>query len=103
MKVVNSPDTVDLPYGPLIQLPTAIAIAGVGALSSAVTALLAYLGKRGSGKIVIRGASGASVEIPRGTPKEEVDFYVKKAHELDCKTSSITDAFAITVDVRKDT
>lgn len=73
--------------GPITSVPDgAIWAAGASILSAAITAVLAYLATRSSGEIEITGSSGRSIKIPKDTPKEDIDFYIKKAEEIDAHT-----------------
>ena len=65
-----------------LESPTLI-VSGASLLSALISALLAYLAKRNNGNITILGSSGRKIEIPRNTPKEKIEYYVKLAKELD--------------------
>jgi hypothetical protein len=63
--------------------PATIIVAGTGVVSTLITALLTYLSSRKSGTIIITGASGRKIEIPKDTPKERIEYYVTLAKQID--------------------
>lgn len=63
--------------------PASLIISGASVLSALITALLAYLANRRSGTIIITGSSGRKIEIPKDTPKDDIERYVELAKELD--------------------
>ncbi|MBE95675.1 hypothetical protein [Marinobacter sp.] len=62
---------------------TTLIAAGAGVISAAITGAFAYLANRKGGHITITGKNGASIEVPEGTSKEEIDYYIAKAKEID--------------------
>jgi len=60
-----------------------VVVAGINVLASSISALLIFMAKCKSGKIVIVGASGRKIEVPRDTPPEKVAEYVNLAKSLD--------------------
>jgi hypothetical protein len=66
--------------------PASIIVSGASVLSALVTALLAYLANRRSGTIVITGASGRKIEVPKDTPNEAVEKYIELAKQIDADT-----------------
>ena len=60
-----------------------IAVAGIGVLSSLLTALSVFLSARRSGTIVLVGKSGRRIEVPRGTPENQLERYIALAKGLD--------------------
>jgi len=70
-----------------IDTSTLVAIIGLGsaAISALITGLFRVLEKRQErvGKIVLKGANGASVEIPADTPRHELKELVALAAGLD--------------------
>lgn len=75
----------EIKIGPVITIPTGILVAGVAAVSSILIALLQYISQRNAGRIILKGSSGAMIEVPKDTPKEDIDIYIQKAKELDTK------------------
>ena len=75
--------------GPIIEVPMGIIVAGIGALSAIIGSLLGYLAKRKNGQIVITGSKGRSIQVPKDTPKEDIDYYIKKAKEIDGNTINL--------------
>jgi hypothetical protein len=73
----------EIRVGPIVYIPGEVIVAGIGALSAVVSALLTYIATRRSGKIVLKGKDGRSVEIPRDVKRDDVEFYIEKAKELD--------------------
>lgn len=61
--------------------PTSLIVVGASVLSALITALLAYLANRQSGTITIKGTSGWLIKIPKDTPKEEIEGYIRFARE----------------------
>lgn len=76
-------------FGPVLNVPVEVIVAGIGVLSAIVAALLSYLAKKKSGVIVLKGSSGRSIEIPKDTHRDDIDFYIKKAKELDISSIDI--------------
>jgi hypothetical protein len=72
-----------LEVSPLIDIPGPLVVAGISALSAVIGSLLSYLATSKSGEIVITGSSGRNITIPKDTPKEDIDFYINKAKEID--------------------
>jgi hypothetical protein len=76
----------EINIGPIVDIPTGpVVVAGIGALSAALGAILTYLTKMREGpvaKIIIKGKDGSSVEVPRDVAKEDVEYYIAKAREL---------------------
>ncbi|GJQ59624.1 MAG: hypothetical protein D8M57_06700 [Candidatus Scalindua sp. AMX11] len=72
-------------FGGLALDPATIIVAGSSVLSALITALFAYLATRKSGTIVIAGSSGSKIEIPKGTPKEDIEYYIEQARKLDAE------------------
>ena len=68
----------EIRVGPIIYIPGEVIVAGIGAISVVVSAVLTYMATRKHGMIVLRGKDGRSIEIPRDVKREEVDFYIKK-------------------------
>ncbi|WP_296592931.1 hypothetical protein [Methylophaga sp.] len=62
---------------------TQLIVAGAGVISAAVTGAFTYLATRNGGKIIISGEGGRTVEVPEGTSKEDIEFYISKAKEID--------------------
>lgn len=60
-----------------------IVVAGVSVLSALITAAFAYLAKKGEGKIVIKGASGRSIEAPANASPERIEELIAQARMLD--------------------
>lgn len=58
-------------------------VAGIGVVSAAVSGIFAYLAAKTGGSIKIIGKNGRSIEIPEGTRKDELDYYIAKAKEMD--------------------
>lgn len=69
---------------------TTLIAAGAGVISAAITGAFAYLASRKGGKITITGKNGASIEVPEGTSKEEIDYYIAKAKEIDADSLLIS-------------
>jgi hypothetical protein len=60
-----------------------IVVAGIGAISTVIGAVIGYFSRRAEGKIVISGSSGRKIEVPSNTSKEDLEKYVEMAKELD--------------------
>ena len=69
----------------------AVIVAGIGAIVASVSAALSYVSSRKSGKVLLKGKNGRSIEIPRDLTKNDVDFYIAKAKELDVDAVTIYD------------
>lgn len=67
-----------------------IIVSGISALPLLVSALLLFIEKRRAGKIIIVGASGRKIEIPRDTPPERVEYYIDLAKKLDWSIDHIS-------------
>lgn len=63
----------------------ALAAAGGAAITELVRGVLAVANSLKAQKIVLQGKDGARVEIPADLPKADVDFWIRKASELDVK------------------
>jgi hypothetical protein len=63
----------------------AVLAGGAAAISALVSGLLRVVEKRQdkTGKVVVRGASGAAVEVPVGTSLEEISKLIEVAKKLD--------------------
>jgi len=77
------PSSVD--FGGFAFDPATIIVSGTSVLSALITALFAYLSTRKSGTIVITGSSGRKIEIPKGTSKEDIEYYIQQARKLDAE------------------
>lgn len=77
------PSSVD--FGGLALDPATIIVSGASVLSALITALFAYLSTRKSGAIIITGSNGRKLEIPKGTSKEEIEYYIQQARNLDAE------------------
>lgn len=73
----------EINVGPVIAIPMGIIVAGIGALSAIVGSLLGYLAKRKTGEIIITGSNGRSIKVPKDTKKDDIDYYIQKAKEID--------------------
>ena len=67
-------------------------MAGVGVISAAITGAFAYLAKGKGGEIYIKGTGGRSIKVPKGTSHEDIDFYIKKAKEIDVEHILISES-----------
>jgi len=69
-----------------------IALAGaIGALLGAIiTAIVRYAGERQKRKIVIKGATGRSVEVPADLRPEEIKILIDQAREIDVQTIEVS-------------
>ena len=76
--------------GPVVELPGEVVVAGIGAISAVISSALTYLATKKSGKIVLKGKTGRTIEIPAGTNRGDLAFYVKKCKELDIETARIS-------------
>jgi|SRR5580704_1485478 hypothetical protein len=80
--------TIDVPVneinvGPIIEVPTGpVIVAGIGALSAALGAILTFLSRVKEGRVVIKGKDGATVDVPKDVSKEDLEYYISKAKEL---------------------
>lgn len=74
-----------------VAIVTGVSVAGAGVLSAVITAVFAYLSRRKSGTIEIHGSSGRKIEVPEGTSKEDIQFYIDKAKEIDASSILISD------------
>ncbi len=70
-------------FGGLALDPATIIVSGASVLSTLITALFAYLATRKNGTIVITGSTGRKIEIPKGTSKEDIGYYIQQAQKLD--------------------
>lgn len=80
---IQSLETYNVGPADVVITTYSLLAAGAGVLSAAVSGIFAYLSSKGRGTIVIEGANGAKVEVPAGTSKDELDYYIKKAKDLD--------------------
>jgi hypothetical protein len=80
--------TIDAPsdeirVGPVIEVPTGpIIVAGIGALSAVLGAILTFISRMKEGRVVIKGKDGATVEVPKDVSREDLEYYISKAKEL---------------------
>ena len=81
MEVVSSPIRSD-EFSLSPEIATII-VSGMSVLSALINALLVFISTRKAGTIVIVGASGRKIEIPRDTPKEKIDDYLDLAMKID--------------------
>jgi hypothetical protein len=68
-----------------LEPPVLVALVGAGGtvLGAMIAGLLSLQAQRGGRKVVIRGRSGRTIELPADTPKELIDEYLQKAREID--------------------
>lgn len=83
MNVQVKPASVD--FGGLALDPATIIVSGASVLSALITALFAYLATRRNGTIVIIGSNGRKIEIPKGTSKDDIGYYIEQARKLDAE------------------
>ena len=69
------PSSVD--FGGLALDPATIIVSGASVLSALITAIFTYVSTRKSGTIVIAGSNGRKIEIPKGTSKEDIEYYIR--------------------------
>lgn len=82
------PSSVD--FGGLALDPATIIVSGTTILSTLITALFGFLATRRNGTIVITGSNGRKIEIPKGTSKEDIEYYVQQAQKLDSERIILT-------------
>jgi hypothetical protein len=75
------------------SLDPTVLVAVVGAVGPVLAALVrgaveAAKAKH-AGRIVLRGRTGRSVEVPASTPIEQLDLYIRKAKQLDTESLEI--------------
>jgi hypothetical protein len=81
LELVPKRTTRGLPLDPTVL--TAIISGTSAAVSALVTGLMQVMGRRQErGKIVIRLDDGSTLEIPSGTPPEEISRYIEAAKGL---------------------
>lgn len=83
VEVKVKPSSID--FGGLALDPATIIVSGAGVLSSLITALFTYMATKRNGSIIITGSRGRKIEIPKNTPKEEIEFYIEQAQKLDAE------------------
>lgn len=82
------PSSVD--FGGLALDPATIIVSGTSILSTLITALFAYLATKRSGTVVITSSNGRKIEIPKGTSKEDIEYYVQQVRKLDAERIVLT-------------
>lgn len=83
INIQAKPSSVD--FGGLALDPATIIVSGASVLSALITALFAYLATRRNGMIIISGSNGRKIEIPKGTSKEDIEYYIEQARKLDAE------------------
>jgi len=78
---IKEGETKMVKVGPLLELDANIIVTGISALSAVISALIAYLATRKTGTIKLVGGDNI-IEIPKDTPKEDIEYYIQKAKEL---------------------
>ncbi|MCW3128667.1 MAG: hypothetical protein N2V75_00955 [Methanophagales archaeon] len=63
--------------------PASIIVAGASVLSALITGLFTCLATRKSGTIILVVKGGRMIEIPKNTLREDIEYYVRLAKELD--------------------
>jgi ribosomal protein L24 len=74
-----------------VSILVGVIAAGSGVLSAAITAIFAYLAKNQSGKILIEGKNGIKIEVPDDTSKEDIEYYIQKAREIEANKINIVE------------
>ena len=84
-KEIVSHKIEDMSPAEVIHTSTALIAAGAGIIAAVINGFYIYLANQNGGSIRITGKDGTSVEVPEGTSKKELDYYIAKAQELGAK------------------
>lgn len=66
-----------------------IFVSGITILPVIISSIIHFLQRKKSGTIIIVGATGRKIVIPRDTPPEEIERYIRMAKEIDIDHISI--------------
>jgi hypothetical protein len=86
LTILEAPKGYEIKVGPAeVMIPVVVAYiaAGAGVIGAAIAGVCAVYGSRNNAKIVLKGAKGASIEVPANSTAEEIAQFIVLAKSLD--------------------